>query len=205
MVGGHVLQRLLEDSYYSHVHSIGRRKLDLEHPKLEQAVVDFGRLSEHGALFEADHVYCCLGTTIKKAGSKEAFSRVDKEYPLQMADLAASGNAMAYAIITALGADRKSLFFYNRVKGEVETELGKKSIPSITILQPSLLLGDREENRLGEKISQVVMRNTGSLMVGPLKSYKAIEGEQVARAMVMITKEERKGLTRYPNEVLLEY
>jgi uncharacterized protein YbjT (DUF2867 family) len=203
MVGGHVLRLLLEDPDYSGVTSIGRRSLDIENDKLRQVTVDFDRLADWGELFEADHIYCCLGTTIKKAGTKQAFERVDKDYPLAMGALAADGNAMAFSIVTAMGSNARSMIFYNRVKGEVEEGLEKSGIPAVSVLQPSLLLGEREENRLGERIAQHASKFTSGLMLGPLKKYRAIEGLQVARAMVAITKEERRGFIRYPNDELL--
>ena len=205
MVGNHVLGMLLRDPSYDKVVSIGRRKLEMSDPKLKQVIIDFEELDEHAELFGADHIYCCLGTTIKKAKTQDAFRKVDQIYPLKMASLAESNNAMCYSIITAIGSDATSNFFYNRVKGEVESELETKNIPCVYILQPSMLLGERDDHRLGERIGQVAMKFTNGIMIGGLKKYKAIDGLQVARAMIAITKEERKGFYRYPNDQLLEF
>ena len=205
MVGGHCLQLLLKDSEYSKVVSIGRRQISIKDEKLEQIVVDFDKLEEHADLFTADHIYCCLGTTIKKAKTKEQFKKVDLEYPLKMAGLAADNNAMCFSIITSLGASQSSPFFYSKVKGEVEDILATLNIPCINILQPSILYGDRGESRIGEKIGIFGMKAVGSLFVGGLKKYKGISGEQVALAMVSVTKEERKGLRKFPSNELQDY
>ena len=205
MVGRQVLDLLLSDPDYEAVNSIGRRKLEIESDKLHQEIVDFENLDLHATLFDVDHVYCCLGTTMKKAGSKAAFEKVDMEYPLKMAAMSAMANVMSFSIITAMGSTSKSMFYYNRVKGDVEAALEETSIPSISILQPSLLLGEREERRFGEDVAQTAFKLVGGLMAGPLKKYKGIEGGQVARAMVFVTKESRKGLIRYPNDLLLEF
>jgi len=202
LCGGHCLQLLLNDPDYERVTSIVRRPSGIDHSKLTEVVVDFEKLNDHADLFKVDHVYCCLGTTIKTAGSKEAFRRVDQVYPLSMAELSELTDVKSFSIITALGADSASMIFYNKVKGEVEDSLRKLSIPSINILQPSMLLGDRSEQRLGESVGKAVMKLTGMLFQGPLKKYKAIEGAQVARAMVVFSKEEAKGYHKYLSDAL---
>jgi len=204
LCGGHCLQLLLKDTDYEWVTSIVRRPSGVEHPKLTEVIVDFDQLNDHAELFKVDHVYCCLGTTIKVAGSKEAFRRVDQVYPLSMAELSELTDVRSFSIITALGSDSGSMIFYNKVKGEVEDSLRNLSIPSIGILQPSMLLGDRSEQRMGESIGKVAMKLTSALFQGPLKKYKAIEGAQVARAMVTISKNEKPGCNTYLSDVLQE-
>ncbi|MCB1171286.1 MAG: oxidoreductase [Leptospiraceae bacterium] len=127
-------------------------------------------------------VYCCLGTTIKKAGSQEAFRRVDYEYPLNLAKLCAKAG-VAFYLVTALGSNASSGIFYNRVKGELEEEVKKMDIPAIRIFRPSLLLGHRKEVRTGERIGSVAAGLLNPFMQGPLKKYRGIQAEDVARAM----------------------
>ncbi|HEV2131140.1 MAG TPA: oxidoreductase [Longimicrobiaceae bacterium] len=194
LVGGHCLNFLLNDEAYGTVSVLGRRPLAREHPKLEQHVVDFDHLEGFADLIRAHDVFCCLGTTIRKAGSQEAFRRVDFEYPYQSARIAARQGAERFLIVTAIGADPGSRIFYNRVKGEVEEAVKALSFGSVVILRPSLLLGEREELRLGERLAEPVMRVVSPLMLGPLRRYRPVPSRKVAAAMVRLAKEEGQGV-----------
>lgn len=205
LVGSHVLQFLLKDKGCKEVISIGRRELNIKHKKLEQYEVDFNKLEEFKILFEVDKVFCCLGTTIKVAGSKEQFRKVDETYPLAMAKLAEQGLAKSFSIVTAMGADKKSAFFYNRVKGDVEESLKLLHIDQINIIKPSLLLGGRTEQRTGERIAQNLFRVINPALQGSLRKYKGITGKQVARAMVTIANDGPQGYHQYTNDMLLNY
>ena len=136
-----------------------------------------------------------MGTTIKKAGSKEAFKRVDFEFPKLLAQYAALNGAKSFHIITAMGADSNSSIFYNSVKGEIEDELESSSISQIEIYRPSLLLGERAEQRLMEGVGQALMKMVGFLFIGKLRNYKAIYGEKVASFMIQKSLKMSKGLT----------
>lgn len=184
LVGGHCLGLLLESDRYSQIISIGRRELPLIHPKLDQQVIDFNRMQKHASDLVADDIYCCLGTTIKKAGSKEAFKKVDYTYVAELARITASKNATQFLVVSAMGANAHSFIFYNKVKGEMEEFVKQQDFKAVHIFQPSLLLGDREEKRTGEELASKIMKPLSPLMVGPLKKYKPIEAETVARAMV---------------------
>ncbi|MGR3810066.1 oxidoreductase [Jiulongibacter sp. NS-SX5] len=190
LIGGHLLNKLLNSGEYDSVISLVRRPSDLKHPLLHEVVVDFDDLDPE--IIKADHIFCTLGTTIKKAGSQEKFKMVDYQYPLDIAQKAKSNGTELYAIITAMGADSDSSFFYNRVKGDVEKELKKLDYEYLGIFQPSMLLGDRDEKRLGERIGQVAMKIFGFLIP---KNYKAIEGEKVASAMLNYAKSPKEGLS----------
>ncbi len=181
LVGGRLLNLLLDTEDYTKIVSIGRRKLKIIHPRLEQYISDFEKLDELD--IKPDVVFCCLGTTIKKAGSKEAFKKVDFEYPKLLANYSLIKGANAFHIITAMGANSNSSIFYNKVKGEIEDELKSLAFRQMHIYQPSLLLGERQEKRLAEGISQSITKGLGFLFVGPLKNYKAIAGEKVAKSM----------------------
>ncbi|CAN5496835.1 oxidoreductase [soil metagenome] len=194
LVGGHCLNFLLNDESYGRVSVLGRRPLEREHPKLEQHLVDFDRLEDSAERIRAQDVFCCLGTTIKKAGSQEAFRRVDFEYPLQSARIAARQEMERFLIVTAIGADPGSRIFYNRVKGEVEEAVRALPFESLVILRPSLLLGEREEMRPGERLAEPAMRALSPLMLGPARKYRPIEARKVAAAMVRLAKEGRQGV-----------
>jgi len=184
LVGSALLGQLLESADYSRVITLVRRPTGKGHRKLVEMVVNFDRLGSYDAFQGVDDVYCCLGTTIKKAGSQEAFRRVDFAYPQKTALEAKRAGCTRFLIVTAMGADPNSGIFYNRVKGEVEQALRGVGLPELHIFRPSLLLGQRAERRVGEAIASVISRGVMWAMVGPLKKYRPVAGAAVARAMV---------------------
>lgn len=184
LVGGHCLRLLLESDRYSQVIAVSRRDLPIIHPKLDQQIINFDRIESFASDLAADDVYCCLGTTIKKAGSKEEFRKVDYTYVTELARITASKNATQFLVVSATGADASSFIFYNKVKGEMEQYVTQLGFNTVHIFQPSLLLGVREEERTGEEIASKVMLPLSRFMVGPLKKYKPIEAETVAKAML---------------------
>lgn len=200
LIGGHLVRQLLESPEYHRVVLLLRRPLGLAHEKLEQQVTDFNRLEEHRAAFRVDDLYCCLGTTMRKAGSREAFRRVDYDYPLAAARLAREAGVKRYLLVSSMGADPGSAIFYSRVKGEVEEAIAAVGLPSLLIFRPSLLLGEREEARFGESVAAAVSRVIAPLMVGPLARIRAIEGKTVARAMIRMALDGPAGIHRYPSD-----
>lgn len=198
LVGQEVVKLLLQDNSYDQVILIVRRRLALEHPKCEQVVIaDFDQLKDLAPYFQVTNVFCCLGTTIKLAKSKDAFRKVDYEYPIVAAQLAAQYDVHRFLIISAMGANPKSSIFYNRVKGEVEEALQKLNMKAVHIFRPSLLLGEREEFRLGEKIAAVLSPVWNILCRGPLRQYRAIRARNVAKAMVRIGDSPSSGVHTY--------
>lgn len=200
LIGGHCLDGLIKDDTYNAVNALVRRPLPQHHPKLKQQIVDFNRLAEHAGLMAVDDVFCCLGTTIKLAGSREAFRRVDALYPLEIARLALKQGARQFLIVTAMGADSQSRVFYNRVKGEVEQKLTALGYPTLQIFRPSLLLGERGEPRPGEDIAKRLSKPLSLLMRGPLKKYRPIEARTVALTMIQNAKKELKGIYIYTSD-----
>lgn len=193
LVGGHCLELLLGSDRYRRVVVLGRRRLDRRLPRLEQHQVDFDRLAEHAALFRVDDVYCCLGTTIARAGSQEAFRRVDHDYVVEAARLASDAGAEQFLLVSALGADPGSRVFYNRVKGETEAAVKRFSFRALWILRPSLLLGERAEFRLGERIAAQASRLVQWLLVGRLRRYRPVPADDVAAAMLRLAAAEGTG------------
>jgi uncharacterized protein YbjT (DUF2867 family) len=204
LVGGHVLDLLLGDPAYGRVVVLGRRAIDREHPKLQQHVADLGRLDEHAALFAVDDVFCCLGTTIRAAGSQEAFRRVDHDYVVDSARVAAAAGARRYLLVTAAGADAGSRIFYNRVKGEAEAGVRAQPFEGVVILRPSLILGPRAERRAAEALFQRMAPALGWMMVGPLRRYRAVDAAAGARAMVRAAKERTRGVRIVESEEIQE-
>lgn len=190
LVGGLLLEQLLHDNHYEKVIALSRKPLGREHPRLVNLIVDFDNLESQAHEMKADDVFCCLGTTIRQAGSQPAFRKVDHDYPLQLARITRDRGAGQFLIVTALGSNKSSGIFYNRVKGEVEEAIGKIEFPSYHIFQPSMLLGPRKEDRAGESIGKSVMKIFGFLIP---KKYKAIEASRVANAMLAIAKRNQAG------------
>jgi len=186
LVGSHCVKLLLADDSYNEVRVLARKPALLEHPKLRWSVVDMKALSDRASLFAVDEVFCCLGTTIKKAGSREEFRKVDYEYPVDAARAAVAAGARRFLIITSLGADPDSRVFYSRVKGEVEQALVGVRLPSLSIFRPSFLLGSRNEVRPGERIAGGIFRLLGGLLIGPLRKYRPIDARMVAQSMVRV-------------------
>lgn len=184
LTGGLVLKGLLAADQVSQVVAPIRRALTIEHEKLHLAEVDFAHLDQHADLFRVDAIICCLGTTIKKAGSRKRFREVDYGYPIKAAELGRQQGAEAFILMSAIGASSSSLVFYNRVKGELEDGLKGLGYPCLSIYQPSLLLGNRSEQRTAEALGMKAMPAINGLLQGPLKSYRGVEAASVARAMV---------------------
>ena len=194
LIGRHLLKILSTDNYYKEIIVITRRKLTGEHPEnVKNLIIDFDNLNDV-SLPKIDDVYCCLGTTMKAAGSGEAFYKVDFTYPVALAKVASDYSARKYLIVTAMGADKNSKIYYNQVKGEVEEALMKIGFTTLFILQPSLLLGPRIQKRPGERLAQSLARGLAFLFFGPFKKYKAIEGVKVAKAMALLGKTDNPGL-----------
>jgi uncharacterized protein YbjT (DUF2867 family) len=178
LVGSFLLERLLASPRYARVVVWARREIDKIHPKMQVEVVDFERLAQRR--LEAEDVFCCLGTTIRQAGSQKAFHHVDFDYPVALAGVAARSGARRFLVVSALGANKRSRVFYNRVKGEMETAVRIAAVPKTYIFRPSLLSGPRKEERLGEKIGLVV----GAVLGPLLGKYRPIHADRVAAAMI---------------------
>jgi uncharacterized protein YbjT (DUF2867 family) len=200
LVGKEVISELIASDKYTEVIALTRKPLDWAHPKLSSVVFDFDHPDD--ATVWADDIFCCLGTTMKKAGSKDAFYRVDYTYPVEIAQLGFQNGAKRFAIVTAMGSDSKSIFYYNRVKGDVETTLKNIGFEALLIFRPSLLLGKRSESRVGEQIGEAL-----SKLLRPLipSKYRAIEAYKVAKAMVTITASNVKGTLVYESDVMQEF
>jgi uncharacterized protein YbjT (DUF2867 family) len=192
LTGGFLLRILLEAPEYREVIAYVRKRTGIQHPKLREVVMDWEKLD---APVPADDVFCCLGTTIKKAGSQEAFRRVDYEYPLHLAELQLEGGSQQFLLVSAIGADASSSIFYSRVKGELEDALQKLGYKSLHIFQPSFIAGPRKEKRVGERIGLAIFSFISPLFIGPLKKYEPIPAEHIARAMYRSAQKNIPGCT----------
>jgi len=197
LVGNELVKMLIQQTQYERIHVLVRKPIGIKDFKCEQHIIDFDHLDKYTELFNVTDVFCCLGTTIKKAKSKEAFRKVDFDYSIEAAKLAKENGVDKFLIISAMGANPKSFVFYNKVKGQLEESLSKLDLPSLYIFRPSLLLGEREEFRFGEKLASKASGVLNTLMIGPLQPYKAIDAKKVAAAMAKTACTGKKGVNIY--------
>src|SRR5258708_7815532 len=197
LVGQFCLRSLLEDDHYERVVVLTRRPLPVDtHPKVKQMVVDFAKLSDL-QLEPVDDVFCALGTTIRKAGSQEAFRNIDLELPMEAAQRSLEFGARQFILVSSVDANPKSRNFYLRTKGELEEKLCALPFAAVHIFRPSLLVGTREESRLGESLGMVLAGLLRFILVGRLRRYRSIKAADVGRAMVAAAKSARQGRVVY--------
>lgn len=170
----------------------------------EQILVDFDHLEKHRDLIKGDVAFCTLGTTIKKAGSKEAFTKVDYTYVMNFADVLKHNGVFRFLIVSSLGVNENGGNFYLTVKRDVENSLKKMNFDSLVIVRPSMLLGERKEFRLGESIGKVLMKGLDFLFIGKLKKYKAIQASVVARALLKLSKTDLENISVFESDRLQE-
>lgn len=187
LVGAECLRQFAESDRFAPVIALTRRPLPLAPPRVATHVADFERLEEAADHFRVSHIVCALGTTIKKAGSQEAFRRVDHDIPLAAARLGLQEGARHFLLVSALGASARSRIFYSRVKGEVEDDIRALPYRSVTIVRPSLLLGERGEFRLGEAVGKVF----AGLIPG---RYRPVHARDVAASLLAAAVEDRPGV-----------
>lgn len=195
LVGGHLVETL-KTSVYEKVIVISRRPVKYDHPKIEVRVIDFDNPDKE--LIKCDDLFCAIGTTLKKAGSKENQYRIDCEYPSTLASLAKQNGARKFVLVSSIGANPDSSNFYLRTKGDLEERLRKLNFQTLIITRPSFILGDRSEFRLGEKIGIVIAKFLNPLMFGPLKKYRGKQATSIAERMVAEALKDQKG------EIVLE-
>ncbi|MFC4778917.1 NAD-dependent epimerase/dehydratase family protein [Paenibacillus sp. GCM10023252] len=203
LIGRELTERLLQEDKYEEVITLVRTPLPIQDEKLKQIVTTWERHALEEALrpiMEDAHIYCALGTTIKKAKTREQFRKVDYEYPVLLGKLAKQYRAAQFLIVSSMGADKHSRVFYSRVKGETEDALRSLGLRSLHIFRPSLLLGDRHEFRLGERFGAIVARVITPLLAGKLSVYRPIEARDVAAGMIRAARKESIGIRIYPSD-----
>ena len=177
LTGGHLLYLLLESEEYHTIYIYVRRTLGLQNPKLKEIIIDY---NSYEGTVDADTVFCCLGTTIKIAKTKEAFKKVDQDYPVKIAQLQFNAGSKRFLVISAMGAASDSLFFYSRVKAEMEKLLSNIGYPKLFIFRPAIITGERNENRSGEKIATGIFEILNYILIGPLKKYQSVSAKAIA-------------------------
>jgi uncharacterized protein YbjT (DUF2867 family) len=203
LIGNHCLHALLNDDAFAEVEAWVRKPLGIVHNKLRIVLIDFPDISRI-PFTDASHVFCCLGTTIKNAGSQDAFRRVDFEYVVEMAKLAQRSGIEKFLVISSLGANIRASNFYLRIKGEMEEDVINCGLRAVVILRPSMLLGKRSEFRPAEVIGKAVMQVFNFMLFGKLKKYRAIKASDVARTMVRLAKENNTGILKIESDQIQE-
>lgn len=197
LTGTYCLEYLLLQLKITKVIAIGRKSTGIQNPKLEEVILSDNKLTTK---IIADAFICCLGTTIKKAGSKEAFSKIDLELPLYLAENLYKNGCEVVAVISAMGASENSLFFYNQVKGKMETEIQKVGFESVSIFRPAIIDGTRKDKRTGEKIGLAVIKFLSPFFFGNLKNYKPIHAKTIGRALMTVALLKKPGNKIYTSE-----
>lgn len=199
LVGQATLRRALAAPQVSQIVAPTRRPLPA-HPRLLNPVVDFDALPGQAEWWRVDAVICALGTTIRDAGSRPAFRRVDFDYPLALAQHARQHGADAFVLVSAIGADPDSRIFYSRTKGEAEQAIGACGFPSLTLVRPGLLGGEREQRRTGERLASFVLRTLEPLL--PLR-HRIVPADAVAATLLRAALEAPPGRHVITSEQML--
>ena len=184
LTGGLLLEKLIVDDRYESIKLFSRSSIKGLPNKVKQYIGDLLELEQFKNDFTGDEVYCCIGTTAKKTPDKSLYRDIDYGIPVAAAKLAKANRINTFLVISAMGANKKSSVFYNRTKGEMEQEVLNQAIPRTSILRPSLIGGERNEQRLLEKIGLVVFKVIQPLFIGPLKKYRIINADSIAQAML---------------------
>ncbi len=186
LTGRLLVHELIADKRYSKIKLFSRRTSNIDSPKIDEFIGDILQLEDFKADFTGDVIFCCIGTTKAKTKDQEKYKAIDYGIPLAAAKIAKQNEINTIIIISAIGANTKSSVFYNRTKGEMERDVFAKEIKHSYILQPSLITGKRVEKRGLEKSAETVFKLLNFLLIGPLKKYRSINAESIARAMIQI-------------------
>jgi uncharacterized protein YbjT (DUF2867 family) len=197
LTGSECLKILLQIPVVEKVYAIGRRPTGIAHPKLEEVILVNNQLTIQ---LQADAFVCCLGTTMKKAGSREAFEAVDLHLPLHLAKVLHDNGCSNAAIVSAMGANNKSAIYYNRIKGLMEEGMKQTGFESLHLLRPSIIEGERLEKRSGEKLGLVVIKFLEPIMLGSWKNYRSIKASQIANGLAACILNNAKGQFTYLSE-----
>ncbi|HAA13575.1 MAG TPA: nucleoside-diphosphate sugar epimerase [Cytophagales bacterium] len=204
LIGRALLDQLLKDDHYRTIITLTRRELGFTHERLVQLIVELDEMEEMRQLIEGTDVFCCLGTTMKQAGSKEAFRKVDYQHVMDVAKLALENGSENFFLVSSIGAKAHSKNFYLRTKGEIEEALKELSYKSLHIFRPASLFGDREERRGKEEASVKLLTSFQFALKGRLKKFRPISGEQVAKGMRVIAHQGQNGTHTYESDQIAE-
>ncbi len=200
LVGSHLLEQLLDSPHYSRVVALTRRPLGIQHPKLQESIIDFD--NPDPSKIKGDDLFCALGTTLRKAGSQAAQYRTDCTYPFEIGKIARQNGVRQYLLVSSVGANAAASGFYLRTKGELEDKIKGLDFEHFVTARPSFLLGERSEFRLGEKIGIILAKIFAPLIP---RRYRGIEAARVARALIQLANTGDKGFQVVESENLQKY
>lgn len=187
LIGNLLVEELVKSEKYSLIKSFVRQATGVTETKVEEIVSDLSDPESVSGKIKGDDLFICLGTTLRKAGSVENMGKIDRDLPVRIAAIASANGVRNIAVVSSLGASSRSSNYYLRIKGEMEEGIMQLNFESISIVRPSMLLGERKERRAGEIVGKVVMTAFKPVLVGKLSKYRAIHGGEVARAMISLT------------------
>lgn len=204
LTGNVLLRKLISEDTIKKVYVISRRQITINSSKVEQIIIPLDQLNTLAGTFEADLAFSCLGTTIKLAGSHEAFLKVDKDYVLAFAQLCKSNKVSSFVFVSSIGAKTPSSNFYLNTKGEVEQEIFSMNFNSAVALRPSFLDGQRTENRLGEKIGIFIAYVLQPLLLGPLRKYRVTKVSILTSKMINLVLKPIEGNRIIENDEIID-
>lgn len=206
LIGSHLLKLLEQDAHFDTIRVLVRRPFEKTSSKTEVKLVDFNdHESFKLAIDGSDAVFCAIGTTQKKVkGDKAAYRKVDYDIPLKASQFCKETGCPNFLLVSSSGANSNSKNFYLKLKGEVENAVAEKQLHSTSIFRPSILLGNRNESRPGERIGQIAMQAFSFALIGSLRKYKPVHAREVAIAMLQAAKKERPGFTVYEYDAMMQ-
>ena len=202
LIGGHLISQLIKNDYYNKIKLFVRSEIVINEPKIEIIKTDFNDLENHIEDLKGDDCFFCIGTTKQNSPDKNDYQKIELEIPKKIAEIAKINSVNSFIFISSIYANPKSSGDYVKFKGLVEEELKKLNFSNLGILRPSFLMGDRKENRVGEKIGILTFRLLSPLLLGPLKKMKPINSEKVAKAMIKIANENLRKTTFESDEIV---
>jgi uncharacterized protein YbjT (DUF2867 family) len=200
LIGSSLLAILLQQPEYDEVLVLVRKELPDKHPKLKQQIVDFNALDKYADVINGHALFCCLGSTKKKTPDLAEYRKVDHDYPLHLAQLAKTNGIAQFHLVSSIGANASSSFYYTKIKGEMEDDIKAVGLSSLHIYQPSTLTGKRKEFRLLEIVTVPIIKLLDPLLMGSLKKYRSIPAATVAMAMYKQSLKNETGVFTYPSD-----
>jgi len=200
LIGNLLLEHLLHHPDYDEVLVLVRKKLMIQHQKLTQLILDFDHLDDYQSQINGHALFCCLGTTKNKTPDLKEYRKIDHDYPVQLAKIAAKNSMKQYHLVSSLGADKSSSIFYTKLKGETEEDIKQNKVDGIYIYQPSMLIGNRQEKRFAERLAMRLFKWIDPLLIGKLKKYRSIKADTVAKAMLNQSLKNNSGIFTYPSD-----